>query len=225
MATYNGAKYLREQIISILTQIGDEDELIISDDGSEDDTLSIIESFGDNRIRLYHNNGKHGVIWNFENAIKKAKGDYIFLVDQDDIWEENKVSRCLEALKNVDLVVHNARVVYEDKNHNEEDFFQIRHSGPGYWKNLYKNSFMGSCMVFRKGVKDYVLPFPPHILWHDMWIGLMAEKKGKTRFINDKLLHYRRHDNNTSATSEKSKFSLWKMLKYRSQMFYYTSIR
>ena len=80
-------------------------------------------------------------------------------------------------------------------------------------------------MAFRREILDYVLPFPEHILWHDMWIGLMVEKKGKTMFIEDKLLYYRRHDNNASATAEKSSFSFLFQIKYRLQMFGYTLIR
>ena len=225
IATYNGATYVKDQIASILCQLSADDEIIISDDGSTDDTIKILEAFHDTRVKIFHKKGQHGVVPNFENTLKHTSGDFIFFADQDDIWDEHKVARCLTVLKDADLVVHNASVFYEIEEHQDEDFFQMRHSGSGYWKNLYKNSFMGSCMAFRKEVKEYVLPFPRHILWHDMWIGLMVEKKGKTKFIKDKLLYYRRHENNVSATSSKSTFSTWKMLKYRLQMLYYTSIR
>ena len=225
VATYNGGKYIKEQISSILLQLREDDEIVISDDGSKDDTIRILESFNDERIKVYHNQGKHGVVPNFENALKHSMGDVIFFSDQDDIWDENKVEKCLVALNDADLVVHNSKVVFEDGSYPEGDFFQLRHSGSGYWKNLFKNSFVGSCMAFKKEVKDYVLPFPKHILWHDMWIGLMVEKHGHTKFINDQLLYYRRHGDNASATSEKSSFSCWFQMKYRLQMLYYTMIR
>lgn len=225
IATYNGDKYIKEQICSILPQLSEVDELIVSDDSSKDDTLVILENMKDERIKIIHNTGKHGVVPNFENALKHSSGDIIFLSDQDDIWDGNKVKRCVDVLQDADLVVHNSRVVYEDGSHLDEDFFKLRHSRSGYWKNLFKNSFVGSCMAFRKEVKEYVLPFPKHILWHDMWIGLMVERHGKTKFIDDQLLYYRRHGNNASATSEKSSFSRWFQLKYRAQMFWYTIIR
>lgn len=225
IATYNGAQYIKTQVLSILSQLGAKDELVVSDDGSKDDTIRILESFHDERIKIYHNQGRHGVVSNFENALKYSSGDIIFFSDQDDIWDERKVERCAESLNDVDLVIHNSKVFYEDENHLDEDFFKLRNSGPGYWKNIIKNSFVGSCMAFRKEVKEYVLPFPKHILWHDMWIGLMVEKYGKTKFINDQLLHYRRHGDNASATSEKSTFSRWFQIKYRLQMLYYTTIR
>ena len=225
IATYNGSRFIREQLDSILIQLGENDEIIISDDGSKDNTISIIESFGDIRIKVFYNDGRHGVVPNFENALKHSSGDIIFFSDQDDIWDEYKVERCVDALKDVDLVVHNSRVGYEDGSHHDEDFFMLRHSGLGYWKNLLRNSYVGSCMAFKKEIKEYVLPFPKHILWHDMWIGLMVERHGKTKFINDQLLYYRRHGDNASATSEKSTFGRWFQLKYRLQMLWYTMIR
>ena len=157
--------------------------------------------------------------------MKHSEGDFIFFSDQDDIWDGHKVVKCIKALSDSDLVVHNSKVFYEDRNHLDEDFFKMRNSGPGYWKNLMKNSFVGSCMAFRKEIKEYVLPFPKHVLWHDMWIGLMVEKHGKTKFINDQLLYYRRHGDNASATSEMSTFSKWFQLKYRLQKLWYTMTR
>ena len=102
MATYNGGKYIKEQIDSILLQLKEEDELVISDDGSIDDTVQIIKSYSDPRIRLFfHLKPSDQNEWskpalissNFENALRRAKGDFIFLSDQDDIWLPNKVER------------------------------------------------------------------------------------------------------------------------------------
>ena len=225
MATYNGGKYIKEQMESILSQLSDNDEVVVSDDGSKDDTINVLVAFKDKRIKIYRNEGRHGVVPNFENALKHSSGDIIFFSDQDDIWDRDKVRICVEALENVDLVVHNSDVAYENGSDRHEDFFLLRQSGAGYWKNLIRNSFIGSCMAFRKEIKDYVLPFPKHILWHDMWIGLMVERHGKTKFISDKLLYYRRHGDNASATSEKSTFSRWFQLKYRLQMLWYTTFR
>ena len=225
IASYNGCKYMKEQLISILSQLSCDDEIIVSDDGSCDGTLEIVSNMEDSRIKEVLNIEKHGVVPNFENAIKYASGDYIFLCDQDDLWVENKVKTCVEALQSVDLVVHNSLLMDGVGNVSDIDFFSLRKSTAGYWKNLYKNSFIGCCMAFRREILDYVLPFPKQILWHDMWIGLMVEKKGKTKFIDDKLLYYRRHGNNASATAEKSSFSFPFQIKYRLQMLYYTAIR
>lgn len=218
MATYNGGKYVKEQIDSIINQLSNDDELIISDDGSKDETYAIVSSYKDDRIKWVNNTGKHGVVPNFENSLAVAKGDVIFFSDQDDIWADNKVKVCLEALKDSDLVVHNSEIIDAEGNLTGDNYFSIRNSGPGFWKNLYKNSFVGSCMAFKSTLIPHVYPFPKNILWHDMWVGLVAEKKGKTKFIEDVLLLYRRHGSNASPTGEKSKFSIFKQFSYRFYM-------
>jgi len=225
MATYNGEKFLYNQLKSILSQLSSDDEVVISDDGSKDSTLNIIKTFDDPRIKIFVNKGKHGVVFNFENALKRASGDIVFLSDQDDVWVDNKVAVMSAVLNDVDLVIHNSLIMDGKGNISNVDFYSIRYSKSGYWKNLYKNTFVGSCMAFRREVLQYALPFPKHILWHDMWIGLIVEKRGKTKFIDNKLLYYRRHGNNASATAEKSSFSFLFQVKYRLQMLYYTAIR
>ena len=93
IATYNGERYIREQLDSILSQLSLDDEVIISDDGSKDSTIEIISSYLDSRIKVFKNNGKHGYVGNFENALNHSSGDFIFLSDQDDIWELQKIEK------------------------------------------------------------------------------------------------------------------------------------
>ena len=95
MACYNGEKFIQEQVDSIICQLGLDDELIISDDGSNDRTLDILFSYEDSRIKILHNRACHGFVGNFENALSHAKGDYIFLSDQDDIWKKEKVQKVI----------------------------------------------------------------------------------------------------------------------------------
>jgi glycosyltransferase involved in cell wall biosynthesis len=223
MATYNGAKYIKKQLCSILSQIGPNDELIISDDGSKDGTLENIVGLCDNRIKVFPNNsGRHGVVPNFANALAHASGDIIFFSDQDDIWAPNKVEKIKAELQTVDLVVHDALIMDAQDNISYVNYFSLRPPHMGFWSNLMRNCFVGSCMAFRKEVLNYAFPLPKHILWHDMWIGLIASKHCKVKFIDEKLLYYRRHGDNASATGEKSTFSRWKQLKYRMQMLYYS---
>src|SRR6476469_4547127 len=98
MATYNASRYIHNQIDSIRIQLASEDEIIISDDLSEDDTLKIIRRINDPRIKIIQGNAKLGIIKNFERALYAAKGDFIFLSDQDDVWLPNKVNVCKTAL-------------------------------------------------------------------------------------------------------------------------------
>ena len=225
MATYKGAIYIEKQLDSILSQLSSDDEIVVSDDGSKDETIRIIENLGDGRLKVYKNTGNHGVVPNFENALRHAKGDIIFFSDQDDIWAENKVEVMVKALEDADLVVHDALIMDKDDNVSDVNYYSLRPPHVGFWKNLYKNCFVGSCMAFRASLLPKVLPFPKHILWHDMWIGLMASKIGCVKFIDDKLLYYRRHGDNASPTGEKSTFSVGKQLEYRLQMLYYTAVR
>lgn len=216
MATYNGGKYIREQVDSILAQLGPKDELVVSDDGSSDDTCRILSSYGDNRIKIFKNEGRHGVVKNFENALKHASGDYIFLSDQDDTWLPNKVSACVAALAGgADLVLHDARIVNQSGAVVAESFFALRNSRTGYWRNLYRNSFLGCCLAFRKETLRYILPIPGGIAMHDIWIGLLVSRKGRVELLREPLLCYRRHGANASPTSEKSDFTLAKQLSYR----------
>lgn len=121
IATHNGAHYIKEQIGSILCQLGINDEIIISDDGSTDNTIDILLAFNDKRIKIHFYKqpvkSKHShtyVCRNFENALRYAKGEYIFLADQDDWWMPNKVEKCLEDLIKHTLVVHQAEICNED---------------------------------------------------------------------------------------------------------------
>ena len=117
MTTYNGENHIAEQLESILKQLNGNDELIISDDGSSDKTIEIINEFKDTRIRLFLNSFRN-IILNFEFALSKATGSIIFLSDQDDIWYDNKVSELVKILKKYDLVYTNASVFNETKDNN-----------------------------------------------------------------------------------------------------------
>lgn len=215
IATYNGEEYIKEQLESILMQIDTLDEIIISDDSSSDNTLNIIKSINDKRIKIYPNNKFHSPIFNFENALKKANGDYIFLCDQDDVWLPNKVKIMKSYLKNYDMVVSDCIIVDKNLNQISESFYKKFPPQKGFLQNLIKNHYLGCCMAFKKEILNKALPFPPHIAMHDIWLGLCAEAFFKSTFIEDKLIKYRRHNNNASSTSEKSRLSFKKQILYR----------
>lgn len=218
MATYNGSRFIREQIDSILPQLKNVDELIISDDGSSDGTSAIVESYNDSRIIFIPNKGKKGVAGNFENGLKSATGDFIFLCDQDDIWFPDKVEKVVEKLKSAGCILHNAQLVDSDGKITGQDLFSIYGSRSGFWKNLTRNTFVGCCMAFRREILEHALPFPEKITMHDMWIALISEKRASTALIHEPLMFYRRHESNASTTSQKSGFTLGYQLKYRTEM-------
>ena len=200
MATYNGGKYIEEQLDSILSQLGEDDEIVISDDGSTDKTLDIVRSFHDERIKVFDGPRK-GVKQNFGNAISKCVGKYIFLADQDDVWLPNKVATILSIFeeKKCTCVIHDAVVFDSDSGKiMEPSFFSWRKSGKGILKNIWKNTYIGCCMAFSADMKKYILPIPDNINMHDQWIGIICERYGKSIFVSKILLRYRRHSDNNS---------------------------
>lgn len=215
MATYNGQNYIKEQINSILTQLDKDDELIISDDGSTDKTMEIIRKIGDTRIKLYENKNRHGYTHNFENALKQASGEYIFFSDQDDIWLPDKVEKMLPYLKDDNFVISDAYITNE-KLEIKDRISSWRKYKKGFVRNLYKGIYAGCTCAFTKKIKDFSLPFPlTKYIQHDNWIGLLCELKFNVVYIDEPLILYRRHNNNTSDASSKSTKSLHFMIKYR----------
>lgn len=200
MATYNGEKYIEKQVRTILNNLKEDDELIISDDGSKDKTIEIINNFNDKRIKLL-DGPKKGIKQNFANAIKNTTGDYIFLSDQDDVWMENKVDTIIKCFEenNYILIQHDAIVVDEKDKVLYESFAQHRKVKTGIIKNLIKNSYHGCCIALKRELINEILPIPNNIYLHDQWIGMVAELNGKTHFLDEKLIKYRRHSDNNSS--------------------------
>ncbi|NWJ51823.1 MAG: glycosyltransferase [Bacteroidetes bacterium] len=206
--TYNGEKYIQKQLNSIMTQLANDDEVIISDDSSEDSTIDIIKDYSDNRIKLIEGCTFKNPIFNLENALKEAKGDFIFLADQDDIWLPDKVNTTLEKLTIYDIIVCNGHIVDENENIIHESYFKWKGSGAGFIKNLKKNSYLGCSLAFNRKILNYILPFPKKIAMHDIWIGMVVELIGKPYFIQKPLFLYRRHKNNFTAAIHKADHEL-----------------
>lgn len=200
MTTFNGEKYITRQLSSVLMNLGNDDEVVISDDGSIDGTLNIINSFHDNRIRVVKGPQK-GLVKNFENAIIECKGDYIFLCDQDDYWYEGKVNKVLKCFKENDciLVEHNARVVAENGDIIYPSFFDYRRVRRGVIKNSIRNTYHGSLMAFVGSIKSSLIPFCEEGCFHDQWIGIIADYLGKVYFHDEILMDYVRHGENNSS--------------------------
>lgn len=224
MATYNGEKFIKEQIDSILCQLSEDDELIISDDGSTDKTLEIINSYDDKRIKLLFHNSKNISIGiseltnfyyttsNFENALKCAKGDYIFLADQDDIWEKDRINLMIQELHENDLVMCNFSLIDGSGKKTCEKFYDKDPISKFRIINIIKSKFIGCCMAFTRVLLDKSLPFPPELMAHDYWIGCLSSKY---KFIDISLHRYRRHGYNVSPSAEKSQNSFVIKIKYR----------
>ena len=215
VASYNGQEFIEEQLSSILVQLSPEDEVIISDNGSTDETIAIIERFNDKRIKLFHYVDIKGIKDNFENALKQANGNLIFLADQDDIWEKEKISTMTTYLKDYDLVVSDCSIIDLHKNIITDSFYELRQPGRGIFKNIQHNSYMGCCIAFRSSLLKQILPLPAGVALHDWWIGLIAELFGTTFFCPEKLVYYRRHETNQSPLVGQSPFNFFHKLRAR----------
>lgn len=206
MASYNGEKYIKEQINSILKQLSSEDELVISDDGSTDRTLDIVRSYDDERIRLFINQGDHGYSKNFENALRHCKGDFIFLSDQDDVWKDNKVETILPLLKKYAFVVHDTEMTDENLKVFATSQFERYKVKPGFWNTLARNRYNGCCMAFTRDFLNKSLPFPKNqnLCRYDYWLPYLAEYKHISYTLYEPLILYRRHEGTALNAGEGS---------------------
>ncbi len=219
---YNGGRFLKEQLDSILGQLSGADEVLVSDDGSSDDTLSILSEYekkwgdlsgkpaekpsedkkGDPVLRVLKGPGK-GVKQNVGFALSHCRGAYIFLADQDDIWMPDKVAQVMEIFERhrAGLVIHDAVVFAEEIGKPlMASFFRFRGAKAGIVKNFTKNSYIGCCMAFRRELLKQALPIPDRIEMHDQWIGILNDFYYKNSYFYEKpLIYYRRHGENNSG--------------------------
>ena len=211
IASYNGEKYIEKQINSIIPQLIDGDEIIVSDDGSSDSTKEIILNMASNdgRIRLI-DGPKKGFNKNFENAIMQAKNEYIFICDQDDEWMPNKVQVVLNNFDDNTLCIrHDCNVVDGDGNVLIESYVEHRGANVNYKKNIYKNTFTGCCMCIKRDWLNKLLPFPDGV-FYDAWIGILSCKFKCAKIIPDKLINWCRHDGTVTKLNRNSLFWILK---------------
>ena len=217
MATYNGEKFIESQLKSILSQLSEDDEVIISDDDSTDRTLEIVRRLSDKRIKIYHHETDHGFTRNFENALKYAKGDYIFLSDQDDEWLPDKVQTTIAALQEADFVVSDCITQDENGNVLDPSRFRTFKIKKGFWRLMIKTRYLGCCMAFRRNVLKAALPFPDNTYYmeHDLWLAAVAELYFNVRLLDKPLIIYKRHGDNASDAGQGKGYPLSIKIKRR----------
>lgn len=216
IATYNGARFLREQLESVLAQTHKNLDVILSDDGSEDGTFRIAGEFSeaDERLRIFSNKQRLGVTANFLTALKHCRGDLVCFCDQDDCWRLDKVECLLR------LISSNERTVlaYSDLEVCDESLNLIH---PSFWRmsvirpiqgivderSLFRNITPGCSMMFRRVVREKMLgchneaPF-----LHDHFAFVTSCGTGEILFTKEKLLKYRQHERNVIGADRESFF-------------------
>ena len=202
MAVHNGERFLRTQVESICRQLRPDDELVAVDDASTDGSVSILESILDPRIRVYRNSANAGVLATFERALMLASGAVLFLSDQDDVWLPGKLAKSLEALASdprVTMVASDATIIDDEGKTVGSSFFSQRgRFVPGFVGNFIKNKYLGCTLSFRREMLSVFLPIPPDVPMHDIWFGALNSIYGRTCFIDEPLVAYRRHARNAS---------------------------
>lgn len=214
MATYNGEKYVKEQIDSILNQTYKNIQLIISDDCSTDKTKEILKQYEQNdKIKIFYQEKNLGYIKNFEFLLKNVQSNLYMLSDQDDIWKKEKIEKSVEKLKeeNFDLVFSDLEVVDENLNTIYESFNKymklerkIKRCIGNYKLQYLYNCITGCTILSKKELLDKILPIPSNskYMLHDYWMGLMVALNGKIGYMKEAYIKYRQHGNNQVGTEK-----------------------
>lgn len=211
VATYNGEKFIEKQLQSLVNLTYENKEIIISDDGSTDKTLKIVRAFANkNKARFVMNNGKHGLNENFTNALMQAKGEYIALCDQDDIWEPNKLEILLEHIDDFDAVHGGVMIIDDQDNYHPQSFmhktYEIDKTKYYQFSDFVNENFVLGCTsLVKKELIDKVLPIPNGVIYHDWWVMLNAIKSGNgVCYVDKKVIDYRQHETNTAKSTYNS---------------------
>lgn len=229
LATYNGEKFLGEQLQSILYQNYKDFVIYIHDDGSNDNTLKIIENYyreyKHQIVLLKDDNPGRGAKNSFFWLLAHVEADYYFFCDQDDVWFPNKIKDSLDKIKQLEYLNPNKPImVHTDLELVDENLNQIWASFWNWAKfnvdlnkhfcfTPFGNVFTGCTMVFNRLVKERAFPIPDFVTMHDRWIGLVAAKYGVVENIKKATLKYRQHGKNVCSIGIKKHFKLFDIFK------------
>lgn len=207
MATYNGERYLREQLDSIAAQTLQPTQIIIQDDSSDDQTVAIVQEYASYLpIQLETNSHNIGYVRNFELALSKAEGKYIAICDQDDIWEPNKLELLLKTIGTKTLIYSDSLLIDADGNSlNQTLSDKLKNnfiSTDSPLSFIYDNCISAHALLFHRSLLPQLFPFPKH-LYFDAWIAANATSINGISYLNQRLVRYRQHASNTLSRRQK----------------------
>ena len=209
MATYNGSRFLRQQLDSILNQTYRGIEVVICDDRSQDNTVDILKEYSkaNRNLHYYVNESRLGYIKNFERAIALCAGNYIALSDQDDVWLREKIAVLLEEIGD-DLLIHSDAKIINERGEILHSSFS-EYSGKrvrevSFGSVLIKNVVTCCTSLFKRALADKAGPFPS-VIPHDHWLALMAIDEKSLKYCAKPLSLYRKHEGNLLGAKAKEK--------------------
>ena len=228
MATYNGARFIREQLDSILAQTITDWELVVCDDGSSDETVSILQEYiaKDSRIKLHKNPQNLGFKRNFEQSIILCKGDYIALCDQDDIWYPTHLEILYNQIGEHSLSIGNSDIVdinnqYLNKRMSDTDgiyFIPNDTSKLIYREIFHSNPFQGAAMLLESRFAKSCLPIPKVVKYHDAWISACACLADGLVYTYTPVIRYRHHGANITTEDNQREHGKTTIQKYKSNI-------
>jgi len=209
MATYNGERFLAEQMASILAELGPEDEIVVVDDGSRDGTWPWLQALGDRRLELHRNERNLGVNASFARAIALAQGDVIFLSDQDDRWLPGRIATFVKALDVSGAILASSNMGFMDGAGGPTSYAFTRLTAADStrrWANILRiflgtAGYFGCAMAFRREFRDLILPLPEYVESHDLWMAMAANLAGANVHVESDTLVRRIHGSNMSVVS------------------------
>ncbi len=215
LATYNGEKYLKEQIESILNQTYQNIQLLISDDCSKDHTIDILKEYEkqDKRVKVFYQKKNLGCTKNFEFLLQQVKNEIYMLSDQDDVWLPEKIEKSYEMLKkeeadlvfgDLEVVDENLKMIYPSFNNYMKLTRKIKKYKNTWKLNYLYNCITGCTIMAKKKWIHKILPLPSKSQYviHDYWIGEIISLKGKLAYLPEKYIQYRQHGNNEIGTEK-----------------------
>ncbi|MBE0471489.1 MAG: glycosyltransferase family 2 protein [Methyloprofundus sp.] len=218
LATYNGEKYLIQQLDSILDQSFNQWRVLVRDDGSSDRSCAILKEYQKKFPNQFHiiscELGNVGILQNFLLLMQYSEAPYVMLCDQDDIWKPNKISLTLQAMKEAEsisfnklpILVHtDLQVVDERLNVLNKSFWHYQHINPyldSYNRLLVQNTVTGCTVMINRALLNLAIPIPSQVIMHDWWLALVASSFGKIVVLEEQTMLYRQHGNNDTGAKE-----------------------